>query len=123
CAQQCNGESKNNKKSLLLSVMNERIVTRRFGSTLEKAYNNGMRTITRWSIFIGAWLLAFLFSTPTVWANEQISQFASDIAIQSDGSLQIQETINYTTDTAKHGLYRYIPVRYQRNNWSYTTPI
>jgi uncharacterized membrane protein len=45
-------------------------------------------------------------------AFEVIKTFDSHITVNRDTSLTIQETIQYTTDLTKHGIYRYIPVRY-----------
>lgn len=77
----------------------------------------------RWGLIGITWILCLIVQRPIVFAVESIPQFASEIAVQKNGSIHIQETIQYTTDTPKHGLIRYIPIRYQRGQWSYTTPI
>lgn len=63
-----------------------------------------------------------LAATPAL-AAEQISHFDAQISIEPSGSIAITETIHYTTDQSKHGIYRYIPVRYHRDGWNYTTKI
>ncbi len=56
-------------------------------------------------------------------AAEQISLFTSEITVNRDTSITIQETIRYTTTEAKHGIYRYIPVRYSDHGLNYTAKI
>jgi len=50
---------------------------------------------------------------------DQINNFYSEITVNRDTSISIKETINYETSLQKHGIYRYIPVRYNRDNISY----
>jgi uncharacterized membrane protein YgcG len=67
-------------------------------------------------------ITAFILVNPAT-AFEQITHFNSDITINQNTSLQIVETIDYTTNESKHGIYRYIPIRYTRNGLNYTTRI
>ncbi|NMB56735.1 DUF2207 domain-containing protein [Candidatus Beckwithbacteria bacterium] len=54
---------------------------------------------------------------------DQIDSFKSKITINNDTSITIKETLEYETNLQKHGIYRYIPYRYNRNNLSYTAKI
>jgi uncharacterized membrane protein len=49
----------------------------------------------------------------TAW---QINDFTSQIELQKDSSLVINETIDVTFNTPKHGIYRTIPVKY-KDEW------
>jgi len=66
--------------------------------------------------FLFFFLAIFLFAATSVYGAEtgwMIRKFKSDITIQKDGLVAIQETI--TSDFGvlrKHGIYRYIPVEY-----------
>ncbi|MDH5533453.1 MAG: DUF2207 domain-containing protein [Candidatus Pacebacteria bacterium] len=62
-------------------------------------------------------LLLSLFNTQPVFAilNEEITNFNSKITINQDTSLIISEEINYTTTLSKHGIYRYIPISYNKD--------
>ena len=42
-----------------------------------------------------------------------ISLFSADLAVRSDGTLDVQETITAQFDVPKHGIVRSIPLRYQ----------
>lgn len=67
-------------------------------------------------IIVSSWCLVLSqAAAPLARANEKISHFASQLTILPDTSLDIQETITYDTDTAHHGIYRYLPL-------SLTTP-
>ncbi len=61
-------------------------------------------------------LLIFLFSTillslPT--HSEEIQNFYSDIYIKKDGTINVEENIEYDFEAARrHGIYRDIPLRY-----------
>lgn len=48
-------------------------------------------------------------------AEERITRFSSDVAVQKDGSLDVIETIEVTAENQeiKHGLYRDFPTRYR----------
>lgn len=56
-------------------------------------------------------------------SSESVMHFRSDLTPQSDTSLQVKEIIIYSTDTAKHGIYRYIPYRYNRDGALFTAAI
>jgi len=64
----------------------------------------------RWLI---AALIAVAFSAPVA-AEERIRDFASDIIIAKDGTLDVTETIRVQVDNVsiKHGIFREIPTRY-----------
>ena len=67
-----------------------------------------------------------LFLPTAVYSQEtidQVTSFHSHITINSDTSIAIVETINYQTNLQKHGLYRYIPIKYSRNGLIYTAKI
>jgi uncharacterized membrane protein len=62
-------------------------------------------------------LLFTLFSLAnplTVKAIDKITDFHSDITINQDTSISIKETIKYTTDQQKHGIFRTIPFKYNQ---------
>lgn len=65
-----------------------------------------------WSIF-----LLYLGSLSPIQAQtiDQVDHFTSEIAINQDTSLSIQETIEYRTNLDKHGIYRYIPLSYNHD--------
>ena len=46
---------------------------------------------------------------------EEITLFDSNITVNQDTSLTILETIEYTTTLQKHGIYRYVPVSYNKD--------
>src|SRR4030067_3638556 len=56
-------------------------------------------------------------------AAEVINQFDSQITINSDTSLTIEETIAYQTDEVHHGIYRYIPLKYRVDNLVVEAPV
>lgn len=64
-------------------------------------------------------LLGFFIFPVQAFAAESIQHFDSHITIQRDASLKIEETIAYTTDREKHGIYRTLPDRYTRHGLSY----
>lgn len=68
-------------------------------------------------------LVAFFLAAPRTLAAEEISAFASHITVNRDTSIKIEETIRYTTDEDKHGIFRYIPFRYHRSGLSYTARV
>jgi len=47
---------------------------------------------------------------------EAITSFTSDIIVNQNTSLSIKETIEFETTLSKHGIYRYIPFRYDRGD-------
>jgi hypothetical protein len=57
--------------------------------------------------------------TKTDWINN----FDFEIRINQDSSISIKETIDYETTVQKHGIYRYIPVSYEKDGWSYRAQI
>lgn len=72
--------------------------------------------------FIKSMSLGFLFFTfslffqnQQIFASELINSFYSRIEINQDTSLSITEQIDYTTTVSKHGIYRYIPVNYNKD--------
>jgi len=70
-------------------------------------------------------ILLFSFALPasadTGW---KVSDFESEITILSDGLVKIEETIQVVFDVEKHGIYRDMPIAYQRKDGSeYTTPV
>lgn len=53
-------------------------------------------------------------------ANESIKNFEAQIKLQTDASATITETITYDFSTSeRHGIFRYIPLRYTVNNSEY----
>lgn len=68
-------------------------------------------------------LIFFLFPKPAFaqQAIDKVTHFHSEITINKDTSISIKETINYQTNLQKHGIYRYIPIRYKKGGSSYTT--
>ncbi len=68
-------------------------------------------------------LLSWMALASPVLAAEQITSFQSDITLNQDTSLTIKESIVFETDELKHGIYRYIPFRYQRHGLNYTAAI
>ncbi len=87
-------------------------------------------------------ILLSLVIFPQVTKAEVINNFIADITINPDSSILVEETIDYdfTGSTARHGIYRDIPYKYQAcggsykldikvlsvqdlsgKNWSYTT--
>lgn len=65
--------------------------------------------------------LSFLFlyqinaSPSQAQSIDQVDQFTSEITINQDTSLRIQETIEYRTNLDKHGIYRYVPLTYNQD--------
>lgn len=53
-----------------------------------------------------------LFSPVSIHAIDKITNFHSDITINKNTSVSIKETIQYTTDLQKHGIFRTIPYKY-----------
>lgn len=56
-------------------------------------------------------------------AAESAVLFSSDITINQNTSLSIKETIQFQTSEEKHGIYRYIPRRYEVDGLNYQTKI
>ncbi len=60
-------------------------------------------------------IFLFLFSllTPiSIHAIDKVTDFHSDITINKNTSVSVKETIQYTTDLQKHGIFRTIPYKY-----------
>lgn len=66
----------------------------------------------------------FIFSS-NIFAQttEHITSFHSDIIINQNTSVSITEKIEYQTQIAKHGIYRYIPVRYNKDGQVAVLPV
>lgn len=58
---------------------------------------------------------AILISGESVKAYEEISSFRSHVVVNPNTDLHITETIEYQTDEDKHGIYRYLPERYNQD--------
>lgn len=65
-------------------------------------------------IVAAVWLLTLCIS-PAVHADERILSFASDIRIDTDGSMQVTETIRVRAEgtNIRRGIYRDFPTRYR----------
>jgi uncharacterized membrane protein len=50
-------------------------------------------------------------------SGEAATAFNSQITINQNTSVSISETISYYTPIEKHGIYRYIPLKYNRGNY------
>ncbi|MEI8270846.1 MAG: DUF2207 domain-containing protein, partial [bacterium] len=67
----------------------------------------------RSSVLLFTLFFCLFFSRAFVFAEEKINSFDSQIKINADASIIVNETIKYDfADTEKHGIYRDIPVRY-----------
>ncbi len=58
---------------------------------------------------IWSFLIAIAFLFPSVSFAQEWANFSSNIRINSDASLTVKEAVAYFTDTARHGIYRYLP--------------
>jgi uncharacterized membrane protein len=69
--------------------------------------------------------LLLLFSPQTILAKDidQINSFTSEITINKDASISIKETIDYETSLQKHGIFRYIPIRYNKDGVSFSAQV
>jgi len=68
--------------------------------------------------FLALFLLLFAFSAAQ--ASESIDNFAIDIVINKDSSLQVAETITYDfAEFSRHGIYRDIPYKYHVRGSNY----
>lgn len=61
-------------------------------------------------------VVSLFIGNQSIFAAESINSFYSRIEINQDTSLFISEQIQYTTTVSKHGIYRYIPISYNKNN-------
>jgi uncharacterized membrane protein len=52
-----------------------------------------------------------------------IKKFDANVFVEPDGSLKVTEEITADFDTPRHGIKRFIPVRFTRYNNRYTTPL
>lgn len=77
----------------------------------------------RFSLFCVLIGLGFVLTTTPVQAVESAKSFSSEIVVNQDTSLSITETIQYQTDQYKHGIYRYIPIRYSVNGTNQTARV
>ena len=60
----------------------------------------------------------------SAWAlNEAITSFDSQITINQNTSITIQETIVHQTSIARHGIYRYIPTKIKTESETISTPV
>lgn len=80
-------------------------------------------TLPKTLLAVAFGLTTFLVQPHLVSAVESIPLFQSDITINKDTSITIHETITYTTSISKHGIYRYIPVSYERGGLRYTVQV
>lgn len=63
------------------------------------------------------WLILCLIVPTSVWAESfVIEEYDVTIAIQSDGSLQVDEVIDVTFSEPRHGIERKLPYRYEHND-------
>jgi len=85
-------------------------------------------------VFFVILLVSFFFPTlsyartpveipPTAQYDDDVVSFGSDLTLNQDTTLRIVETIAYLTTQTKHGIYRYIPYRYEINGRNITTKI
>lgn len=67
--------------------------------------------------------LSLFVKNQQIFAVESINSFYSRIEINQDTSLFITEQIEYTTTVSKHGIYRYIPITYNKDGQVEVLPI
>ena len=71
--------------------------------------------------FIKILLISFILlifspaKTSAIINNEEITSFHSNIEINQDTSINITEEIKYKTILSKHGIYRYLPINYNKD--------
>ena len=69
----------------------------------------------KFSFYFTLFLTFFSLINPSnIKALDKITNFHSDITINQDTSISIKETIQYTTDQQKHGIFRTIPFKYNK---------
>ncbi|MCX6739758.1 MAG: DUF2207 domain-containing protein [Candidatus Parcubacteria bacterium] len=74
-------------------------------------------------VFILAISLGLLVALP-VMAQEKIDSFDSKIQINNDATINVTETIKYNFGSEeRHGIYRYIPIKYARENNKYNVRV
>ncbi len=54
--------------------------------------------------------------------SEAITSFSTKIEVEPSQSIRVTETIVYDTTLAKHGIFRYIPIRYEREGKTVSLP-
>lgn len=63
-------------------------------------------------------------SPKIVWASEKIDNYTVNIAINHDGTINVEEQITYNFGEAqRHGIYREIPYKYKARGGNYTLEI
>ena len=73
---------------------------------------------------IFVFLSIFIFSTLQVFAKEQINSFDVNLYLSEDGSLRVEENIEYQfIDVYRHGIYRKIPFKYKKGKNNYNLRI
>jgi len=61
--------------------------------------------------------LVIFFGFPGIVSAESVVDFQGDYQLESSGEIEVTETIKYDFfDTYRHGIYRYIPYRYDYEN-------
>ena len=70
-------------------------------------------------------ILFFFWTVPAMAAYDlEVTNFASNIAIQKDGLVRIEETINVSFYNPMHGIYRDMPIEYRNKDGStYATAV
>lgn len=93
---------------------------------LKRFYNEGMKRfswVQKFLLFLGLFLRTVSPVLAQTAPPEYISTFESQIEIQPNTDIVIEERIVFHTDVARHGIYRYIPYRYTRNRVSHTAQV
>lgn len=92
-----------------------------------KLFSVFFKDIWKYSITISYVFVFFLLTHNYIispaHASESITQFHSNITINQDTSVTIEEEINYTTTLNKHGIYRYVPETFTKNGLKYSRSI
>jgi len=84
---------------------------------------NRFRFLSSLLITFGLLLLPLFPAQAQINPPEYISTFDSQIEIQPNTDILIQERVVFHTDVPRHGIYRYIPYRYTRNSVSHTAAV
>jgi len=75
-------------------------------------------------LFASLIIATSLFFAPKVLAAEQIDNFAVKIKVNQDASINVSEKIEYDFgDAQKHGIYRYIPIKYKARGGNFNLRI
>ena len=73
-----------------------------------------MKSILKIIFIVSLFFSGIFFSRAFVFAQEKINSFDSQIKINSDASIIVNETIKYDFgNTERHGIYRNIPIKYK----------